>query len=189
MLYIEVDAGYKETVDFYIDQGKFKGVGADGKAVDDITGRYEKHPMNNLFTGRGYIWINTVSMLDEVIFIGKGAGNFVNVFKQYDYVGLIKSQGNSNIIIDRPHNMFLQYSMDFGMVGTVALFAMIIYVLIGWIRPKRKCNCEENNLMYPAFVSAIAFVAFSMLNDSMIVLSPMMWLCMGLLISGKMENK
>ena len=180
MLYIELDLGYKETVDFYIANGEFKGVGADGKAVDDITGKYEKHSLNSIFTGRGYIWINTISMLDEVIFLGKGCGNFVHVFKQYDYVGLIKSQGTSNIIIDRPHNMFLQYSMDVGIIGTVAIFAMIIYILIGWIKRSYKQGLEKNDLSYPAFVSVVAFLVFILLNDSMIVLSPFMWVCLGM---------
>ena len=106
--------------------------------------------------------------------------NYVHVFKQYDYVGLIKSQGTSNIIIDRPHNMFLQYSMDVGIIGTVAIFAMIIYVLIGWIKRSYKQGLEKSDLSYPAFVSVVAFLVFTLLNDSMIVLSPFMWVCLGM---------
>lgn len=180
MVLVEVDAGYKDTVDFYIANGEFKGVGADGKAVDDISGKYTDHKMKSLFTGRGYIWINIVPILDEVIFIGKGSGNFVNVFKQYDYVGLLKSQGTSNIIIDRPHNMFLQYSMDIGVVGTVALFGMIMIILCKWVRENVKRGRDNRLMSYPTFAGIVVFLMFSMLNDSLVILSPYMWLGLGL---------
>lgn len=191
MMLAEVDAGYKETIDFYIKDGEFKGVGADGKAVDDISGKYIDYKLNNIFTGRGYIWINTVSILDEVIFIGKGFGNYVNVFKQYDYVGLLKSQGTTNIIIDRPHNMFLQYCVDIGIIGTVAMFAMIIYILGSWIKQCQKNGRDRSFFSYSTFAGTLVFLMFSMLNDSMVVLSPFMWFVLGinLAVQNKHRNK
>ena len=180
MLLLEVDAGYKESIDFYIEKGMFKGVGADGKPVDDISGKYTESKVNNLFTGRGYIWINTVSMIDEVIFIGKGFGNYVNVFKQYDYVGLLKSQGSTNIIIDRPHNMFLQYCIDIGLIGAVAIFSMILFILISWFKQNVKYGRDERILSSSTFFSLIIFLVFAMLNDSLVILSPYMWIFLGL---------
>ena len=189
MLYIEIDAGYKETIDFYISNDKFKGVGADGGAVDDISGEYKDLEISSLFTGRGYIWVNTLSMLDEVVLIGKGCGNFVYNFKQYDYVGLLKSQGTHNVIIDRPHNMFLQYSIDIGMVGTVALFVLIAYVIIGWIKQRVKSGRDNNVLSVGSFVSVVGFMVFSLLNDSLVVLSPYMWLFLGVNMSMQCKTK
>lgn len=187
MLLVEVDAGYKDTVDFYIVNGEFKGVGADGKAVDDISGKYTKHKLNNLFTGRGYIWVNTVSMLDKVIFIGNGFGNYVNVFKQYDYVGLLKSQGTTNVIIDRPHNIFLQYCVDIGVIGTVSLAGIVIYILICWIKQCRKGVTDKEYLAYSTFAGVVAFLGFSLLNDSLVGLSPFMWIFLG--INMAMQSK
>ena len=76
--------------------------------------------------------------------------------------------------------MFLQYSMDIGIIGTVAIFAMIIYILIGWIKRSYKQGLEKGDLSYPSFVSVVAFLVFTLLNDSMIVLSPFMWMCLGM---------
>lgn len=188
MIYIEIDAGYKETIDFYIADNGFKGVGADGGAVDDIGGNYKDHKFSSLFTGRGYIWINTVSMLDEVLFIGKGCGNFIHNFKQYDYVGLLKSQGTHNVIIDRPHNMFLQYSIDIGIIGTVALFAIVVYVLLCWITQNFKKRKTDNPLSTASFFAVIVFMAFMLLNDSLVVLSPYMWMCLGMNMSIQSKN-
>lgn len=187
MMLVEVDAGYKETIDFYIKDGEFKGVGADGKAVDDISGKYTDYKLNNIFTGRGYIWINTVSILDEVIFLGKGFGNYVNVFKQYDYVGLLKSQGTTNVIIDRPHNMFLQYCVDIGVIGTVAMFSMVIYILHNWLKQCIKNGKDRRFLSYSTFAGTLVFLMFSMLNDSMVILSPFMWFILGINLA--MQNK
>ena len=168
MLYIEIDAGYKETIDFYISNDKFKGVGADGGAVDDISGEYKDLEISSLFTGRGYIWVNTLSMLDEVVLIGKGCGNFVYNFKQYDYVGLLKSQGTHNVIIDRPH---------------------IAYVIIGWIKQRVKSGRDNNVLSVGSFVSVVGFMVFSLLNDSLVVLSPYMWLFLGVNMSMQCKTK
>lgn len=66
------------------------------------------------------------------------------------------------------------------MIGTVAIFAMIIYILIGWIKRSYKQGLEKSDLSYPAFVSVVAFLVFTLLNDSMIVLSPFMWVCLGM---------
>lgn len=187
MLYVEIDAGYKETIDFYIEDGEFKGVGADGSAIDDISGEYKEHILSRMFTGRGYIWLNTVSMLDEVVFIGKGCGNFVYNFKQYDYVGLLKSQGTHNVIIDRPHNMVLQYCVDIGIVGTVALFMLIGYVLMGWIRQRIEHGKDRNVLSVASYIAVAVFMVISLINDSLVILSPYMWILLGVNMS--QQNK
>lgn len=179
-LLVEIDAGYKDTIDFYIVEGYFKGVGADGTAIDDISGGVRNQNWNGLFTGRGYIWANTLPLLMQVVLIGKGCGNFVYNFKQYDYVGLLESQGTHKLIIDRPHNMFLQYSVDVGMIGTIALFAMIIRILFGWMRWKMIKGSAENVLSVASFFSVVAFLVFMLLNDSLVVLSPYMWIFMGI---------
>ncbi len=192
-LYVEIDAGYKDTIDFYISSGKFKGVGADGNPVDDIGGQYEESRLDSMFTGRGYVWRNTLSMLDDVIFIGKGNGNFVHNFKQYDYVGLLKSQGTHHVIVDRPHNMILQYCIDIGVLGTTALVALVIYILMGRLKRIRTSERDNAPLSFASIVAVVAFLIFSLLNDSLVVVSPYMWIFLGLNMAlqyaGKLNEK
>lgn len=188
LLYLEVDTGYKDTIDFYIENGEFKGVGADGRPVEDISGSCDGEEWYHLFTGRGYIWLRTIEMLDEVLILGKGCGNFVHSFKQYDYVGLLKSQGTHNIIINRPHNMFLQYSVEIGIVGTVALFVFVAFVLFGWIYSCFKRDKDENILSVASFFAIVTFMIFALLNDSLISISPYFWIFLGINMAFQIKN-
>ena len=52
-----------------------------------------------LFTGRGYIWRKTLPLLKNTIIFGHGAGTFGLYFKQFDYAGLLNSQGNVDLIV------------------------------------------------------------------------------------------
>lgn len=188
MLYLEIDAGYKDTIDFYIDDGEFRGVAADGTAIEDIEGVVGREEWYSLFTGRGYIWANTIEMLDEVLFIGKGCSNFVHNFKQYDYVGLLKTQGTHQVIIDRPHSMFLQYCVDIGIVGTIALFAFVAYILVGWIYQMVKNERQENILSIASFFSIVSFMIFAIFNDSIISVSPYLWIFLGINLTFQTKN-
>lgn len=182
-LLVEFDAGYKDTIVFFIVDGCFKGVSAEGTAIDDISGNVYDEKWSSLFTGRGYIWLNTLPLLKEVVLVGKGFGNFVYNVKQYDYVGLLESQGTHKLIIDRPHNMFLQYCVDIGIIGTVALFVLIATVLFGWVKIRILEGRNENVLFIASFFAIIEFVIFMFLNDSLIVLSPYMWIFLGINLS------
>ena len=188
-VYVKIGLGYKDTLDFYIIDGEFKGVGADLVPLDSIEEEYTFHKFDNAFTGRGYIWIRTLPKLKEVILIGKGPGNFVYNYDQYDYAGLMKIHGTHKLIINRPHNIILQYCMDIGIIGTLALCGIVIYTLVQWISNRIKYKKNDNWISQATFFSIIVFCIFSMLNDSIVTVSPYMWIFLGINMSVQYKIK
>ena len=182
-VYMKIELGYKDTLDFYIINGEFKGVGADLVPLDSIGEEYTFHKFDNAFTGRGYMWIRTLPKLKEVILIGKGPGNYVYNYDQYDYVGLMKIHGTHKVIVNRPHNIILQYCMDIGILGTLALCGIVIYILVQCIINRFKYKKNDNWILQATFFSVITFCIFSMLNDSMVTVSPYMWILLGINMS------
>ena len=179
IIYLEIDMGYKDSVDFYIVNGEFKGVGVNNTIIDDIKGECSDSYFNSMFTGRGYIWRNTLPILKEVIIVGKGTGNFVYNYKQYDYVGLIKTHGTHKVIINRPHNIILQYCVDIGIPGTIFMLIIVIYLMFRAVKLQKQCNQGDNWISQATFFSVLIFWMFSMLNDSMISVTPYMWIFLG----------
>lgn len=186
---VEIDLGYKDTLDFYIIEGRFYGVGVNGDGIDNIGKEYTYSRFDSMFTGRGYIWSRTIPKLKEVLLIGKGTGKFIYNYEQYDYVGLVKTHGTHKVIINRPHNIILQYCMDIGIPATLSLICIVIYVLInGFI--KRKVNDAETEwLAHSSFISVITFCGYSMLNDSLVILSPYMWIFLGINLAIQFNEK
>lgn len=173
IVYMKIELGYKDTLDFYIINGEFKGVGANALPLDNIGEEYSYNKFDSAFTGRGYIWTRTLQKLNEVVLIGKGPGNFIYNYNQYDYVGLMQIHGTHKIIVNRPHNIILQYCMDIGILGTLALCGIVLYTLVRW---KKK----DNWVFMSTLFSVIVFCVFSMLNDSLISVSPYMWIFLGI---------
>lgn len=125
-----LDLGYDDVVDFYIDEGRFWGIGQNGEKLMKVsnTSRFGER-FYSLFTGRGYTWINSLPLLLETMLLGKGPGNFTYYFPQNDYTGLLNTHGSHKFVIDKPHNMYLQIWIDLGGIACLAVIVFFMYYL------------------------------------------------------------
>ncbi len=177
---IIVELGYKEGLDFYLYNGEFYGVSPDGTLTKNIYGGTKGHEwLYKYFTGRGYAWVNSLPLLKETLLLGKGPGNFFYYFKQYDYVGLLKTHGSYKMLIDKPHNSFLQYGINIGVVGTVAMFSLFVGVIVSGLRDLKNANDSVRYICVAVIVSLMAFGVYSMFNDSIVTVTPYSWLLVG----------
>lgn len=127
-------------------------------------------------SGRGYIWSRTLPLLTHVLLFGKGPDVFPFVFPQYDYVGTI-NMGAANIMIDKPHNWYLQMMISFGMGGLLSL------ILLG----RTLCSASLSLITRSTLPSEEGTVAISLLGlvfcygftgmfyDSVISVSMLVW--------------
>ena len=144
-----VDAGYKDAFIFYISDGRFYGVGQDGAMIDNVSITNRKgQQFYSLFTGRGYMWVNTIPLLKNTFICGHGAGTFSFYFPQNDYVGLANTHGSSRFVIDKPHNMYLQTAVEEGCIALAAVVILIILVVINYTKSISAINASllHNNL-------------------------------------------
>lgn len=187
-----IDLGYDDTIEFYVSDNTFYGVGQNGSKVTDVSrdnrcGRW----LYPLFTGRGYAWANTLPMLGKTILIGHGAGTFAYYFKQNDYVGLLNTHGSTKFVIDKPHSVYLQTAMEEGCVALVAMLVIFTMVIWNYI-VNYKCiesgyaDNKKHNLASVAgagFVAGVGFMIYGLVNDSMVTVNPMFWIILGICVS------
>ena len=197
---VMVDAGYQGTIDFFLlEDGTFSGVGQGGAIVKDIgdVGTPESlKKYYGIFTGRGYAWINSLPILKETLLIGKGPGNFAFYFKHFDYVGMLNTHKTAKQMIDKPHNAYLQYTMEVGLPAALAFFGIFAGILLKalkalWKKREEKQIVENSVYHIGAIVSVIGFLLCSIINDSMITVTPIACMIAGVLLAScyKMEQE
>lgn len=181
---IVVDVGYTDTMEFYISDGNFKGVGQNGIEVEKI--KRDKVILPSLYsiaTGRGYAWINTIPLLKNSILWGTGPGTFAMYFQQNDYVSMMNTHGTTKLVIDKPHNMYLQVAQQTGILGLIALisiFIIAIKISIGvYIKNTVKNRYDELNLGLGIFIGIVGFLIVSLVNDSIVAVNPIFWILLG----------
>ena len=186
---IRVDAGYKDTIDFYIlRNGTFSGVGQNNQIVTDIGGADSPDLLKKyygVFTGRGYAWANSLPILKKTIITGVGPGNFAFYFKQHDYLGMLQTHKSTKYIIDKPHSAYIQYGVNVGIVGMITFFAIF---LLAWIKGVKgftvhRGETDSFELQLGGIVSLAGFFIYSMINDSMITVTPIVCMITGLMLA------
>lgn len=187
-----VDAGYQSTIDFFLlDTGVFAGVGQGGAVLTDIEDAGTPEALKSfygMFTGRGYAWVNSLPILKDTLLIGKGPGNFAFYFKQFDYVGLLDTHKNVNQIIDKPHNAYLQYAINIGLPAAIAFFGIFVGVLIKavkvfWKNRNHMITMKSSGFHIAAMVSLVGFLIYSIINDSMVTVTPIVCMIAGALLA------
>lgn len=172
------DLGYKGKVYFLVKDNNFYPRTIDGSVVNDISGSGYSGKFDNMFTGRGYIWRNSLPVLKNTMVFGHGAGTYEMYFKQFDYVGLLNSQGNVDLIVDKPHNWYLQMACNEGAFAMIAVVALIVGIFIENVKALTIMR-RFNVLIIPSIISLFIFAGFSFLTDSYVTVSSMLWVIIG----------
>lgn len=189
---VAVDAGYQDTIDFFLlEDGAFSGVGQNGVVLTDIGDAGTPDALKQfygMFTGRGYAWANSLPILKNTLLIGVGPGNFAYYFKQFDYVGLLSTHESVKQIIDKPHNAYLQYAINVGLPAAVAFFGLFVGTLIKAAKVfcknrKQMITMESGVFHIAAMVSLVGFLIYSIINDSMVTVTPIVCMIAGALLA------
>jgi len=137
-------------------------------------------------SGRGYIWSRTFPMMKETALIGHGADTFAIHFPHEDYVGKYNAtsyRDNINIIVDKPHNMYLGAWVGTGGVSVIAFLSLVGIYLLQSIKLYAK-NSFSNHEFLSYTGIGIAFGVFGFLvaalvNDSTVSIMPMFYGLLG----------
>ena len=147
---------------------------------------WENNP--NFGSGRGYIWSRTIPMMKETVLLGHGADTYCIYFPQDDYVGKYNNGGNINLIIDKPHNMYMGMWVNTGGVSLLAflsILAIYFYQSIKLYFGRR----DDSWLFYAGvgmFLGIVGFAASGIVNDSTVSVMPMFYGLLGIGISTNM---
>lgn len=135
-------------------------------------------------SGRGYIWSRTIPMMKDTLILGHGADTYCIYFPHGDYVGKYNSgtfSSNTNIVVDKPHNMYFGAIVGTGGISLLALLALWgLYLIQSFLIYLR---IEYNSFMSYVgagiFLGICGFLVSGLVNDSSVSVMPMFYGLLG----------
>ena len=135
-------------------------------------------------SSRGYIWSRSIPLIKNTIFLGHGPDSFAFYFPQEDYIGKLNYMYDAYIIIDKPHNLYLQSAVNTGVVSMLLLILLFTLCIRGNIKIIIKYNCSYaifNSWVSLAILGAtVAYITSALFTDSVVAVAPVFWILLGL---------
>ena len=136
-------------------------------------------------TNRGYIWSRTLPLLKDTLLFGKGADTYALYFPQDDYVGRYNIgyyREGTDIIVDKPHNMYLGTAVHTGVISMIALLVVYAIYLIESIKIYRKHTYEGfmDHIGMGIFIAIAGYLVAGLVNDSTVQMMPMVYIFLGM---------
>jgi len=134
-------------------------------------------------SSRGYIWSRTFPVVLNAPLLGYGPDTFTFAFPQHDIMGKLSFFDNPYIIVDKPHNMYLQFAVNTGIISMLALVGLL--ALFG-IRAMWEIftDGEQNNfelfMRIGLLVGIFAFAVSGLSTDSNVNTATVFWALLGM---------
>ena len=175
-------ARFELVLSFAIQEGNIKLINYLGQ-LDEIkpVEKWGFEGQEKLGSARGYIWSRTIPLLRNTIFLGYGPDTFTIVFPQHDYLGKIIAYNNYNIIVDKPHNLFLQAALSTGIVSAVVMTLLFLSYMLWslYIYLRRTPQDFLSIVGFGIFAAITGYIFSGFFNDSVIAVAPVFWVLFG----------
>ena len=136
--------------------------------------------VERLGSNRGYIYSRSIPLLKKNIILGAGADNFVLEFPQQDIKSKLEFLGDPYVIIDKPHNMFLQTGINDGCIALLVMIALfVLYVAQTIKRIFTDNNKYLQAVRYGLMAGCIAYMITGLTTDSVVSVAPVFWIMLG----------
>lgn len=170
-----------------IERGNYKFITDTGKTDECQIAPNALPGYESLADARGYVWGRTLPLLKKHFFIGSGPDTFAITFPQNDYVARYRVSPDG-IIYTRPHNLYLQMALQTGVVSLVAFLAFCLIYAVECCKLyfAKKLTSGVDWIGFAIFLGIVGFLAASLANDSLVVVSPVFYAMLG---AGKAVNR
>jgi hypothetical protein len=155
-----------------------------GKDVDLVNVPHFGFDNNPGFgSGRGYIWSASLPMIKDTILVGHGADTYCIYYQHKDNGGKYNAGWNVNMIVDKPHNMYIAVAINTGLISLIALLALFGMYMVQSLRLywRRKFETFAEYAGAGIFFGISGFVVSGVVDDSSVSVMPMFY---GLLATG-----
>jgi len=137
-------------------------------------------------TGRGYIWSRSMPLVFsngiKGFIAGSGPDSFALAFPQYELKEKLNYLGNPYIIVDKPHNFYLQTAINTGFLSLVAfivLFGAYIYRTIKSILRDDETDRLIISVKFAFLVGIVGYLISAFATDSVVSVAPVFWIMLG----------
>lgn len=144
-----------------------------------------------LGSARGYIWSRSLPLMMDNLIFGMGPDNYIFEFPQEDYLGKQYAYDNYNMVVSKPHNLFLQVLLNNGAVAFIAFMTIILKYIIDCFKLYGfKSHITRDKVLGVAiFLSVIGYLCSGIFNDSLVLTAPIFWIILGAGIGTNLINK
>ncbi len=144
--------------------------------------------VERLGSNRGYIWSRSIPLLKKHILLGSGPDSFVLEFPQNDIRSKLRFLGNPYVIVDKPHNMFLQTGINTGILSLLVMLALFVYYIV---KTLKKVFCSKDSNVLTAIrlgimAGVIAYLFAGITTDSVVSVAPVFWTMLGIGLGANM---
>lgn len=140
------------------------------------------HGKEKLGSARGYIWSRAMSVfVKRNLLIGNGPDTFIAYFPSTDVLARWWAYGMPNVLVDKPHNLYLQIGMNQGGVALLAFLILIMGYIIQCLRlyAFRKEYSQLDALGIGCMLAIIGYLGAGFFNDSIVSVAPIFWILLG----------
>jgi hypothetical protein len=132
-------------------------------------------------SARIYIWSRAIPLLRNTLVVGYGPDTFAAAFPQHDFTGKYLAYGTSEMLVDKPHNIYLQTGLNTGVLSLAALVGVFLSYAMTSFRvfwsPFRR---EESWLIgLGCFTGIVGYLGAGLFNDSVVSVAPVFWVMLG----------
>ena len=172
------------TINFLFSQDGVKIIGSGGRLTEPIVAEsfkpitgYEK-----LMSDRGYIWSRTIPLIKNNFITGSGADTYPIAFPQDDFIAKLNIYMDASMVVDKPHNMYLQTAINTGAISLMAILVIIVMYIVTGLKLYNKTNFKvyEEYVGASCLISVIGYLTAAFFNDSVVSVAPLFWLILGL---------
>ncbi|WP_313016323.1 O-antigen ligase family protein [Acetoanaerobium noterae] len=183
-----------EKLDFLVSNRKIYFTTPSFKILDIEKDLYAKHigfeGKGSIGSNRGYIWSRSMPLVLENLIIGSGQDTFITEFPQYDIYGR-QAEGMPqyywNILTDKPHNTYLQIGIQSGLLSLIIVLAGLLILLY---KSFKNVIFDDEYLDFNIISFGIlGFMISSIFNDSIIAITPIVYIFIGINIVGLIKTK
>ncbi|MBP2242356.1 hypothetical protein J2Z40_002930 [Cytobacillus eiseniae] len=150
-------------------------------AAEELEYNFPKLPESGVGAGSGrlYIWGETWELIKERPLLGYGLDTLPYHFPQND-PGKHSNIETYNVVVDKPHNMYV--GVVYGS-GIIAILVMLILIFNIFIKTVINLWKKQNKILAALFISTVAYVLQALFNDSLIGVTVIFWISLGVLLS------
>lgn len=205
--YIPTDPRFEEYSFTIVDYDEFYGFmvtvdGRDWYFAKDERNQYQyvngyvrmdvfQNADNWLFQGqegfasdRGYIWSRSLPLVLKYLFTGSGPDTFATVFPQNDVGKYLTTDISYNMIITKPHSMYLQIAIQTGILSLFTFIFFVISILRRlWKRMQNSVQGPEKRELESLFVSILCYMMLGFFHDSSLCIAPVFFVLIGVIIA------